>query len=92
MSKASQFSTEATHRTHPSWGSDGDESSRFVTCRNEGCDNEHVDPKFARVLGDRDGRVFACPECTSWVALRKGAAANAESVRDVRRGALRDHR
>ncbi len=78
MSKADQLSTDvSTHTQHQHrWNpSSGNTSSRLVTCRNELCDNEYVDREFARILGDENANVYACPECTSWTALRHGAAA-----------------
>ncbi|WP_440010560.1 DUF7563 family protein [Halomicrococcus sp. SG-WS-1] len=81
MARATRFETdgtdEQTHRTRPAWNPGGDETSRLLACRNAGCDNDHVDPEFARILGDGDA-VYACPECTSWAALKGGAAADPE--------------
>jgi len=31
---------------------------------------------FARTMGTEDGIVFACPDCTRWAALKRGAAAD----------------
>lgn len=45
-------------------------------CQNPDCGNEHVDPVFARTMGTEDGIVFACPNCTRWAALKRGAAAD----------------
>ncbi len=76
MSKADYSNTDASACTQLAWNPGSGDDSRLVACRNENCSNEHVDPKFASIFGDRDGTVFACPECTSWASLRQGAAAN----------------
>ena len=50
-------------------------------CRNCG---HHVAADFARVLGDNDGRVHACPECTeSWSDLRYEASGREHPVYGV---------
>jgi len=41
-------------------------------CQNCGA---HVSERFARVMGDEDGTVHACPRCDSAGALRAGSAA-----------------
>ncbi|WP_158413737.1 DUF7563 family protein [Haladaptatus cibarius] len=56
--------------------------SRYVTCQNPTCKNDHVDPKFVRMFG-AEGVVFACPECTPWGALKHGAAASPTFERRV---------
>lgn len=87
MSKADRFSTDvptSTPHQHRWTPGSGNTSSRLATCRNETCDNEHVDREFARILGDEDGNVYACPECTSWTALRHGAAAKPDFEARVR--------
>lgn len=38
------------------------------------CDG-HVTPDFARVFGDRDDKVHACPECSTYAELQVGAGA-----------------
>ncbi|WP_227379266.1 DUF7563 family protein [Haladaptatus halobius] len=70
-------------RRRPAWNPSG--WSRYVTCRNPTCGNEHVDPDFARTFGDDDGTVFACPDCTPWAALKRGAAADPTFEHRVRR-------
>ena len=44
-------------------------------CQN--CES-HVSERFARVMGDEDGTVHACPRCDSKGALRAGSAAGKE--------------
>jgi len=44
-------------------------------CQNCGA---HVSERFARVMGDEDNTVHACPRCDSKGALRAGTAAGLE--------------
>lgn len=41
-------------------------------CRNCG---GHVTPRFARVMGDNEDQVFACPDCQGFRELSEGAGA-----------------
>jgi hypothetical protein len=72
MAKADRGNTDDVYR-HGVWNR---HISRNRCCRNPDCGNEHVDPAFARTMGTDDGIVFACPECTPWAALKRGAAAD----------------
>ncbi len=76
--------TERTvNRRRPVWNPS--ERSRFSTCQNLVCGNEYVDPDFARTFGTDDGTVFACPDCTQWGALKRGAAADPTFEHRVKR-------
>ena len=44
-------------------------------CQNCGA---HVSERFARVCGDAEGTVHACPRCDSAGAIRAGSAAGRE--------------
>ncbi|ODR81790.1 hypothetical protein BG842_01520 [Haladaptatus sp. W1] len=72
MAKADREDADSSGR-HGIWNRHSRSSRR---CRNPNCRNEHVDPTFARTMGTEDGIVFACPECTRWAALKRGAAAD----------------
>ena len=80
MAKQTRFETtdgdDQTHRIR-TWNPGSRETSRLLSCRNDDCDNRHVDPEFARIFGDGDA-VYACPDCTAWPALKRGAAARPE--------------
>lgn len=40
----------------------------------------HVTPRFARVMGDNDNQVHACPRCNGFRELSEGAAGDAGNV------------
>ncbi|WP_435159725.1 DUF7563 family protein [Haladaptatus sp. DFWS20] len=86
MAKAEQVednTTDHTYRRRMVWEPRSD-SGRYVNCQNPACKNEHVAPKFVRTFG-ADGVAYACPECTPWAALKRGAAADPKVTRRVSR-------
>lgn len=48
-----------------------------------------VTKDFARTFGDRDDEVHACPDCTTWTAVKKGAAAKPDFERRSPAGGVR---
>jgi hypothetical protein len=52
----------------------GHRSNSPATARCQHC-QAHVSPAFARVFGETDGSVHACPACAPGRAIRNGAAA-----------------
>lgn len=61
----------------------GDAGQTATHCHNCG---SHVTADFARVYGDNDGNVYACPRCVRAIAeLRDGAAADPDHERRVKK-------
>lgn len=60
---------------------------RHVGDRRTRCQNCHsfVSVRFARVFGNNDNQVYACPDCTTAQVLRDGVASE-ESTESVTTG------
>jgi len=61
------------------FGREGDPTSGTDSqCWNCGA---HVTPRFARVMGDNDDEVYACPRCQGFRELSEGAGGDPASAR-----------
>lgn len=65
-------SPDSEPRQRPSWAPD-DAPENAGVCL--GCES-HVSAEFARVMGDNQQDVHACPKCANQGELARGAAAN----------------
>lgn len=64
---------ETAGDAQPSWSPGIGDAGAGRVCK--GC-GAHASSEFARVLGDNDGNVHACPRCVQREDLARGAAAD----------------